>query len=670
MKSFTGIALLLLVLFSCKNKDKQSDKTENETTDVTNIYKNEIYRTIKQLEYKKQTGELQSYLSHQDPKVRRAAVLAFAGIQDTTYLNPLSLMLKDEMEDVREAAAYTIGLMNVPGAEDILLTTMQTEPSLHVKAMLLESVGRCGSEKSLDFVASLQFENNQLLLITAQAWSLYRFLLRDIQSEAGLLKIMELLKPTSPEKTRYAASFYLSRLRDVDLTPHYQDILDAFSADDNIYTKCNLALCLRNTKNNDVLDLFKMILTSTYDFRIKVNAIRGMYGFDYEAVKEMIFPRLHDDNAHISRTAAEYLLNNGKESDAKRYFEKAVDINYWQSSAILYGAAIKHAENKSGFIKKAKKRYEQTNDKYEKALLLRAISYDFNQYQYIADEIFSTQYPVVKSKGMEALVALRQIEDFEKIDKKRKRTDVHAEFGEIMKKAIQSGDDAMIALAADVLATPKFKYNEYFRNTYFLIQALNKLELPKHAETYQYLLNAINFINGREGKMPELRHKPIDWNIISALNPYQQVKVETTKGEIILQLYVNEAPVTCGSFVEMIKDDYYDGKYFHRVVPGFVAQTGCPRGDGWGSLDFAIRTEIYPLRYTPGAVGMASAGKNTESVQWFITHSPTPHLEGNYSLFATVISGMGNALQLDVGDKILNVTLLNSSVVNRDTILP
>ncbi|WP_202800188.1 peptidylprolyl isomerase [Pontibacter sp. BAB1700] len=112
------------------------------------------------------------------------------------------------------------------------------------------------------------------------------------------------------------------------------------------------------------------------------------------------------------------------------------------------------------------------------------------------------------------------------------------------------------------------------------------------------------------------------------------------------------------NFVELANKQFFDGLYFHRVVPNFVAQGGDKRGDGWGSSDYSIRSEFAPLHYREGYVGMASAGKDTESNQWFITHSPTPHLDGRYTIFAKVVEGMDVVHQLEVGDKIRQVNLI------------
>ena len=100
---------------------------------------------------------------------------------------------------------------------------------------------------------------------------------------------------------------------------------------------------------------------------------------------------------------------------------------------------------------------------------------------------------------------------------------------------------------------------------------------------------------------------------------------------------------------------YYGGKFFHRVVPNFVAQGGCPRGDGYGSMDWTLRTEIGYEGFTKGAVGLASAGRDTESCQFFIMTAAAPHLDGKYTRFAHVVEGQDVADVLAVGDMILAV---------------
>ena len=104
--------------------------------------------------------------------------------------------------------------------------------------------------------------------------------------------------------------------------------------------------------------------------------------------------------------------------------------------------------------------------------------------------------------------------------------------------------------------------------------------------------------------------------------------IETEKGTIELELFEKDAPNTVANFEKLIKEGFYDGLTFHRVIPDFVIQGGCPRGDGTGGPGYTIKceTEGNPNKHGTGALSMAHAGKDTGGSQFFITHSPQPHL--------------------------------------------
>lgn len=116
--------------------------------------------------------------------------------------------------------------------------------------------------------------------------------------------------------------------------------------------------------------------------------------------------------------------------------------------------------------------------------------------------------------------------------------------------------------------------------------------------------------------------------------------IGTTHGDIVLEMASADAPLTVHNFVSLIESGYYGGTRWHRVVPNFVIQDGDPRGDGSGGPGYAIRDEINPLRYERGTLGMALSGPDTGGSQFFITHSPQPHLDGGYTVFGRVVSGM------------------------------
>jgi cyclophilin family peptidyl-prolyl cis-trans isomerase/HEAT repeat protein len=131
------------------------------------------------------------------------------------------------------------------------------------------------------------------------------------------------------------------------------------------------------------------------------------------------------------------------------------------------------------------------------------------------------------------------------------------------------------------------------------------------------------------------------------------VTLVTSKGEIRIRCLARAAPIHVASFVELARGGFYDGLIWHRVVSNFVIQGGDPRGDGWGGAGYTLRDEISASRYERGVVGMPKAGKDTGGGQIFITHVPTPHLDGNYTVFGQVVSGLEVVDRIEVGDAIV-----------------
>ena len=126
--------------------------------------------------------------------------------------------------------------------------------------------------------------------------------------------------------------------------------------------------------------------------------------------------------------------------------------------------------------------------------------------------------------------------------------------------------------------------------------------------------------------------------------------IETDKGTIEIELAILDAPLTVDHFITLARKGYFNGLAIHRVVPDFVVQDGDPRGDGEGGPGYTIRDEINQRPYLRGTVGMALAGRDTGGSQFFITHSPQPHLDARYTVFGHVVSGMDVVDRIAVGD--------------------
>lgn len=140
--------------------------------------------------------------------------------------------------------------------------------------------------------------------------------------------------------------------------------------------------------------------------------------------------------------------------------------------------------------------------------------------------------------------------------------------------------------------------------------------------------------------------------------------IKTNKGDIELVLFADEAPVTVNNFVFLARDGYYDGITFHRVIADFMIQTGDPRGDGRGGPGYKFNDEATALTLkhdSPGILSMANAGRNTNGSQFFITHVPTPHLNGKHAVFGKVMGDSQTVVdQIRQGDVMESVTITES----------
>jgi cyclophilin family peptidyl-prolyl cis-trans isomerase len=151
-------------------------------------------------------------------------------------------------------------------------------------------------------------------------------------------------------------------------------------------------------------------------------------------------------------------------------------------------------------------------------------------------------------------------------------------------------------------------------------------------------------------------------NLVSpAVSPH--VYIDTAKGTIQIELAVIDAPVTVQNFIELATKGFFNALTWHRVVGNFVIQDGDPRGDSEGSPGYTIRDELNEMPYLRGTVGMALDWQDTGGSQFFITHSPQPHLDARYTAFGHVVAGMEVVDQLQQGDAIQRVRVWDGTTM-------
>ncbi|HKL40408.1 MAG TPA: peptidylprolyl isomerase, partial [Cryomorphaceae bacterium] len=185
-----------------------------------------------------------------------------------------------------------------------------------------------------------------------------------------------------------------------------------------------------------------------------------------------------------------------------------------------------------------------------------------------------------------------------------------------------------------------------------LLDALEKFKKPELVEGYQAIATTLKENYGIEKPPPSIEHDPIDWEMVKSLGRNPMFSLYIKGEEYRVSLVPEDAPSGVSHVANLAKAGFYDGTFFHRIVPGFVSQGGGPRGDGYGSDDHILRSEFSPLKFGKGVVGLASAGKDTESCQFFFTHLPTPHLDGRYTIIG---AGQSDISNIETGARIDSV---------------
>ena len=139
-----------------------------------------------------------------------------------------------------------------------------------------------------------------------------------------------------------------------------------------------------------------------------------------------------------------------------------------------------------------------------------------------------------------------------------------------------------------------------------------------------------------------------------------QIQIQTDRGEISLELFEDEAPNTVANIISLTEQGFYNGLIFHRVIPNFMIQCGCPLGTGTGDPGYQFDDECTPERRHdgPGVLSMANAGPGTNGSQFFITHEAQPHLDGKHTVFGKVISGMDLVNKIMQGDVMVKMLVL------------
>jgi cyclophilin family peptidyl-prolyl cis-trans isomerase len=660
-KAVFYLAIIILTWASCMPYEEDTE------TSIKLDYSKKELQQLMDFKDKRQTDSLKTYLDSRNPTYRYVAALGIASSKDSNALELLYPLLSDPVDNVRGAAAFAVGQIGDTLSTPKLLAAFNGKDSLrqynNANGQILEAVGKCGKIEQLAALATVgTYNEKDTLLLLGQARGIYRFALRKIVHPAGTKLMMDYaINEKYPYEVRLMGAQYLHRAKGIAIDSSIAEICANIKQETNPNIRMALVTGIAKSKMDFARDTLISLFNSDDDYRVKCNIIRAFSFFEYVDVANTIFNALKDKNPHVAYVAAEYFYYNGKSDDGKIYKNIAKEAADWRLKAKLYAASNKnlsvyYTQAKSSNTLELTNLFNETENIHEKVAILDAMAEFEWTYPQMKALGLDNENPVLKTAGSNGLAKIIQSESFDQvfgIGKNRVRNEISS----YLVEAIKSKDAGSIAVAAAVIADPKMNFKTYFAESGFLFldTILQALPLPREIETYKELEKAIHTLRDIEKKSdirPDYNH-PIEWDMVEVLSSRTRGIIQTNKGKIVVEFFPQSSPGSTSNFIRLTKDGYYDGKVIHRVVPNFVVQGGCNRGDGYGSEDFSIRSEFSNLYYNDeGYLGMASAGNDTESTQWFITHSPTPHLDGNYTIFGKVKEGMDIVHKLQIGDKI------------------
>jgi cyclophilin family peptidyl-prolyl cis-trans isomerase/HEAT repeat protein len=627
-----------LLLAGCETNDNPINK-----------FSDPVIAKIADLKDRRLADSLVMYFHHENATYRQEAVEAFGSVQSGTDVDKIGkLLLMDTDPAVRRCAAFAMGQAGQQlSSERLLLAALVKEKIPENIFEILQAYGKVTGRWKLEHHAF----SADTTTMAGFAWSLYRAGLRGKTNSAANLEGARLLGPGFSRNTRLGAAHFFARgTTGFDNVARY--IREAAAHDNSPDVRMAAAQALGKIPSDSTLAVLKQILQTEKDPRVLVNSLRALKAFPYDAVKNYLYDAVRHSNDHVGIAASETILDIITESNWIEVSALTNQVEQWRIRANLFEAVLKASQHQD-VAAEIQGLYKSTVDPYQRAALLASLKHYPPAAAFVSKELVDADTPVVRSTAASALVAMNYSAAFPR--------DAKLDFAKTYEAIMQSqSDPAVLGTIASALADSALGYRDILGDPGFLYEARKKLRLPEHIEALQPIEAAIAHFEERKPAPVENQfNHPTNWSMVARIPEGQRVVIKTTRGNIVIRLLVDEAPGSVANFVSLATKGYYNNKFFHRVVPNFVIQAGCDRGDGWGSENYSIRSEFSPRVYTRGSVGMASAGKDTEGTQWFITHCPTPHLDGRYTIFAEVEEGMRVVDYIQVGDKIIDVVVEN-----------
>ena len=617
------------------------------------------------------------YLNSDLDNQTKAAILSIAQSEDTSFVPEL---LKLDLTKYGSEVCFTLAQIGSCNQSiDFLWRYLHSSPQPDQFPKIFFVIGKIGSENDLKKL--VEFYNSfdgPIFPYEGISEAILQFQIRGLTNEDSKAVLeTEIFHEKSYKSKIKQALFTLSRYKNSSLTgEQLQSLIRNFivNEEDTELKQFVLMNINKQLSIDDILEINNPLLAIHF---IKVLHFFHFVNKTYpEKNIELYFKYLFDENPNVAIQAAISIKNlkDVLNDSSKTIIKKKIDtllVDTTKSLGFTGELFLSRFELFGGF------------EEHEKLLGKCSITSKYFTQFYARN--FDNKLALKKLTELYVLsssvsLLMQALEEIIKIkDEIRDSID----YERIILFALNSNNSApLISIAADGIDSlfisensnqlkeiisnqiDKCKDNpDFLEATMSLINLSEKIEadfyksmIEKASSSKLYSIR--KFVSSKTGNN-QIGFKELDKfeDIWSCAFKYEQATIKTSKGNIVIQFNSDIAPITIANFCLLVKQNFYNGIIFHRVVPGFVIQAGDPTATGWGGPGYDIISEFSDTDFGIGYVGMASAGKDTESSQFFIMQGSHPHLNSRYTLFAKVIEGMDVVYNITEDDKIISIEL-------------
>ncbi|WP_211093301.1 peptidylprolyl isomerase [Flammeovirga agarivorans] len=653
---FFFISIFCFALQSC------SDGTDDQTEKISfeNKFNDSKIRAIYNSRDKRNTKELLTYLD-QDSIYQIEALIALGSVQDTSALPALKQKLETSNSlDIKIATAFAIGQIADPSINPFLIKfIIDHEKETELLKYVFEALGHCANDGAIYLMTHFVLSDEHVMkgivkgLYRAKTW-------QGFESYDAAEQVMRIFTKSKDTETKEWCSAYFARLSSSNMVATFNSNIFANARrNNNELIRSNFALSIAAfSKGGGSSTALKKILHEEKSPMVLESALIATEKIKYDGMVEETMAFLNHEDPIVASVAASKLYKKLGWKESKQVYQVAKDMKHPHAQALALKAVMYERNKQKDIYNFTKGLYDQASSVYEKCYYLDALSNSKLGKDLVFETWKTTTEIPLKTKAIELL--MREYASEKSLNSKE-----GAELGRIISDALKTKDVAQIYTTCSFMQNNSKKFKKYYPAVQLMEEVKTSLELPLQVEAFIELEKTIAHLESKEYNYDAPKeNKGVQWDYIKKIKQDQKAIISTEKGDITIALKVNEAPATASMFVSLADSGFYDQLHFHRLVPNFVAQGGDPRGDGFGGLNYSIPSEFTQLEFTEGSLGIASAGKDTESCQFFFTLVPTHHLDGRYTVFAQVVEGLDIMRKIQYGDKINSIKIVRELEVS------